>query len=262
MVGLPPVRRLRAARYRKDFRESTDGWPRFYGLFETRAEAEAEAPSTRRLGYDHAEVVPVSQNRMASVWTSDYPVIYWLSRTMERANELFDLGGHVGTKYRAWSPLLPLPPGFTWTVCDVPALVEAGRRLAGDDPHLVFTSRYEDVDGFDILLASGALQYMDRDLAHVLPSGVRLPRHVLLNKVPTHDEPDVYTLENLLVSTVPYRIFNRAGLVEALSQRGYELMDEWAVPESRVRVPFTPLGCPEHRGFYFRLPGGREDGNG
>ena len=255
LAELPPVRELRAARYRRDFRESTDGWPRFYGLFDSRSEAEAAAPPTRRLGYDHPEVVNVSQDRMTTVWTSDYPVIYWLLRVMESTNVLFDLGGHVGTKYRAWRPLLPMPAGFVWRVCDLPSLVEAGRELAGDDPHLVFTSRHDDVDGSDVLLASGVLQYMDRDLAVVLGTSSSPPRHLLLNKVPTHDAPDVYTLENLLASTVPYRIFNRAGLLQALSDKGYELIDEWSVPESRVRVPFTSLGCPEHRGFYLRLRG-------
>lgn len=252
LAALPPLRNLREARYRKAFVDGNGGWPRFYGLFATRAEAEAEAPSSRRVGYDHPEVVPISLERMATTWTSDYPVIYWLSRLVESSGTLVDLGGHTGTKYRAWRHLLPLPEGYVWRVCDLPALVEAGRRMSSDAPHLRFTTRHEDIDGSDVLLASGVLQYMDRDLADILSACERPPRHVILNKVPTHDDADAYTLENLLESTVPYRIFERSRLVSALEALGYAEVDGWAVPESRVRVPFTTLGEPEHRGFYFR----------
>ena len=252
--NIPPIRAVRQARYRRSFHQSADGWPRFYGLFPSREEALAAAPSTRLVGYDHETVVDVSLHRMSRIWTSDYPVVYWLLRILAQGQTLVDLGGHVGTKYRAWSRYLPLPDDFRWVVCDVPAMRDAGRRLNAPNPHLRFTSRRDEIDGSDILLTSGVLQYMEGDLERILGSCTERPRHLLMNKVPTHTSPDVYTLENLVRSTVPYRVFQKERLVEALRSLGYEKLDEWTVLESSVRVPFTPLGEPVHLGFYFQRP--------
>lgn len=250
----PPIRTAREARYRRRFHESSDGWPRFYGLYPTREKALTAAPPTRLVGYDHDPVVDVSLHRMSQIWTSDYPVVYWLLRTLAQGQRLVDLGGHVGTKYRAWSPYLKLPDDFRWVVCDVPTMRDAGRRLNAGNPHLHFTSSRGEIDGSDILLASGALQYMEGDLEEILAGCQEPPRHLLINKVPTHSTPDVYTLENLLSSTVPYRIFQKGRLLEALHALGYQHRDEWTVPESSVRVPFTSLGETVHLGFYFQRP--------
>lgn len=248
----PLIRTVREARYWRRFQRSSDGWPRFYGLYPSREEALAAAPSTRLVGYDHEPVVEVSLHRMSQIWTSDYPVVYWLLRTLAQGQRLVDLGGHVGTKYRAWSPYLHLPDHFRWVVCDVPTMRDAGRRLNAGNPHLHFTSRREEIDGSDILLASGVLQYMEGDLEEILASCNEPPRHLLLNKVPTHSGSDIYTLENLLSSSVPYRIFQKDRLLEALAALRYEKLDEWIVPESSVQVPFTSLGETVHLGFYFR----------
>lgn len=249
VLEVGPLARIREARYRRAFSTGRDGWPRFFGLFRTREEAEAAAPPSRPLGYDHPEVAEVNRNLMASVWTSDYPAIYWLRRALENQDHVFDLGGHTATKYHAWAPYLDLSDEATWTVCDLPAMVAAGEKLCAGIPRVRFTTDHGQMEGAGILLASGVLQYMEPDLEHLLAACRRPPPHLILNKVPTRAGPDVFTLENLRKSTVAYRIFQESRLLGVLEALGYRLLDRWDVHESSVRVPFSDLGEPIHRGY-------------
>jgi putative methyltransferase (TIGR04325 family) len=253
IARLPPVKWYRQAAYRRRFFAPGTSWPRFYGLFESRDDAlSAAARGSNLVGYDHAEVAGINLDAMASIWTSDYPVLFWLSGLLSDQRELFDLGGHVGTKYLAWRNYLHLPADFTWRVCDLPSIVEAGKEMSKDIEQLQFTTDRQDADGTDILLISGVLQYADFNLAEMLKNLSHKPRHLLINKLPTHDREDLYTLENLIHSVVPYRIFDQAGFLRNLENAGYSLVDRWTVPESSVRVPFTDLGKPTHFGFYLR----------
>ncbi|MEL7311441.1 MAG: methyltransferase, TIGR04325 family [Pseudomonadota bacterium] len=251
--NLPPIKARRLATYRQKFFAKGSRWPRFHGLFASRADAETYASAQSELvGYDHSEIATVSMEAMSEAWTSDFPVLFWMAKSLHSTRRLFDLGGHVGTKYRAWRSRLELPEAFVWTVCDLPELVEQGRRLSEDLPQLEFTTRFEDAEGSDVLLASGVLQYADFDLKDLLETLQRRPQHLLINKLPTHASPDQYTLENLHYSVVPYRVFDEKRFLQGIVSLGYELMDRWIVYESSVRVPFTTLGEPTHHGFYFR----------
>ena len=250
---LPPIIAYRKAAYREAFFAPGSQWPRFYGLFSSRREAEAIASTESKLvGYDHPMVAQVNLEAMAKIWTADYPVLFWLSRILRDQQGLFDLGGHVGTKYRAWQAYLDLPDDFTWLCCDLPKIVEVGRVMAADLPQLHFTTDRQTAADQDILLASGVLQYADFHLRDLLEGLASKPRHILLNKVPTHSQPDVYTLENIHHAVVPYRIFNETVLLKGLLDSGFAVIDRWTVPESSVRVPYTNLGEPVHFGYYLR----------
>jgi putative methyltransferase (TIGR04325 family) len=181
-----------------------------------------------------------------------YAIFFWLSKLIPRNYALFDLGGHVGTKYRAWREYLPLTDDFKWTVCDLPAIVEAGKKSASETPHLRFTSNLNEANKKPILLASGVLQYADFDLPSVLDSLPVKPTNLLINKVPSHKGPDVFTLEHLHYSVVQYRIFDEQKLLADFERSGYKLIDRWRVLESSVRVPFTELGRPKHFGYYLQ----------
>ena len=45
------------------------------------------------------------------------------------ARRLFEFGGHVGVAYYAYRSHLTLPEGFSWTVCDVPAVAATSTGL-------------------------------------------------------------------------------------------------------------------------------------
>ena len=243
-------------RHAREFFRPGSKWPRWHGLYSSRREAEAVAHANAPMvGYDHPEAVNISIDLMSKIWASDYPMIFWLSRLVHSHSGLFDLGGHVGTKYRAYRSYLDLPESFRWIVCDLPHIVDAGRRLSSELPNLQFTTDRKAANGSSVLIASGALQYADFDLGDMLDELDSPPQHLLLNKVPTHDGPDIYTLENLHHTVVPYRIFNRQDFQKAIESRGYALVDKWMIHEHSVRVPLSSLGKPVHMGFYLKSTG-------
>src|SRR3546814_9186296 len=83
------------------------------------------------------------------------------------------------------------------------SVMAAGRRWAqGHDAErqLSFTDSVEHADGQDILLSTGALQYLDYTLPELLQRLRRKPRHVLVNLTPMHPDRSFFTLQNLSIA--------------------------------------------------------------
>src|SRR3546814_604813 len=128
-----------------------------------------------------------------SDWSSDVcSSDLWLSRIFGEGNDkVFDLGGHLGQAYYGFSGYLEYPDGLEWRVQDVPAVVEAGRQRAlthDPDKRLTFTNDFTDADGCDVLITTGALQYLETSLPEMLQGLVVKPTHVLVNMVPLHPQ--------------------------------------------------------------------------
>lgn len=77
-------------------------------------------------GYDHGDIAEVSFEAMCRLTLWDYPVILWLRDLWRPGLTIVDAGGHMGTKYIAFAPHLPLAEA-TWCVLDLPAICAAGR---------------------------------------------------------------------------------------------------------------------------------------
>jgi putative methyltransferase (TIGR04325 family) len=147
-------------------------------------------------------------------------------------------------------------------ICDVPAVVAAGRNLARecDAPHLDFTTEFADADGSDVLLTCGTLQYLPDDLAALLRPLRRRPRHVLVNRVPFSEQPTYYSVQNIGPTSCAYRIAEGRQFVDAMAGLGYETVDTWSCPESWFTVRRRPsLTVPSYTGYYLRI---RADENG
>jgi putative methyltransferase (TIGR04325 family) len=214
----------------------------FRGVYASFEEAQRTAPPTKPTGYDNPGPAAMYRDRPKALPLSEYPVLFWLSRTVPGAKRLFDLGGHVGVKYYDFRTRLELPAGFTWQVMDVPAVVDAGRQLARETGATVldFTSRREDVDGADVLYASGSLQYLEKPLHEIVAPLAAKPRHIIINLTPMHAGPAFYTLQSIGTAFCPYRIEDRPALVAGLGKLGYQLVDEWTCPEKDCPIPFHP----------------------
>ncbi len=121
----------------------------------------------------------------------DYALIYWLSRIINTGSTLLDIGGNIGLVFYAFEKYLSSPPDFKWVVYDLPASIQAGREFIKDRPrpNLQFTARLDDCPHPDIILASGALQYLDCSLADFLATLAPRPQHVLINKLPAYEGP-------------------------------------------------------------------------
>src|SRR6267142_5260789 len=101
--------------------------------------------------------------------------------------KLFDFGGHIGVTYFGYARVLPAVAEIDWIVCDLPAVVERGRRVReerGAPRALSFTTDFASAADADVLLAAGAVQYIERDFHELLAGLPRRPAHVLLNKLP------------------------------------------------------------------------------
>ncbi len=211
---------------------------RFRGAFASRAEALA-AVRADRVGYDHAEVAPISFEPMCQVAAWDYPVLFWLKALEPQIGGLIDAGGHMGTKFRAFTPKLGWGEAIPWAVYDLPAIVAAGAARAKADG-LRGLSFHADPSSLpqsaNLLLASGLLQYLDTPFADLVARLPRRPKHIILNKVAAHGGPPAFTLENFGVSEIVYQVRNRATFEAELAAMGYDILDRWPIPALSHRL--------------------------
>jgi putative methyltransferase (TIGR04325 family) len=226
-----------------------------YGIYPDMLAARAAAPPHRIFGYDNRKAAELYLDSMGPHW-GDYALIYWLQKTIRPRTIVFDLGGNIGQAFYIFEKYLCYPDEFRWIVCDLPASVEAGKRYLEQHPRrqLEFTASLDVCLTSDVLLAAGALQYLDWSLPEMLARAARRPQHVLINKTPAYEGPEYVTLQDIGPSIVAYRVFNRGTFVGAMSKAGYELLDYWEIEDLQCRVLFHPSRTVSaYSGMYFRL---------
>jgi putative methyltransferase (TIGR04325 family) len=242
------------------FREGRVAGNPFFGVYPSPEAARAAAPDAMPASYDNAASAELYRERTERVYPHDYPVLYWLNTVLPGARRVFDLGGHVGIARYAYEPYLDRLSDLTWTVCDVPAVVEAGKRLAAvrHPSGLTFTSRHEDANGADVLFASGVLQYLDAGFLGELLAGLASPPdHVLVNLLPTTMGSTFYTLNNIGPAICPYVVSNEDAFLASVRRSGYRLVDEWSTPDKRCDIPLHPERVATYRGFVLRRDAAR-----
>ncbi|HVW76145.1 MAG TPA: methyltransferase, TIGR04325 family [Alloacidobacterium sp.] len=224
------------------------------GVYSSLEEARKALPATAKVGYDHAESANLYPYLFEYTKISDFAALFYFTQLVTNTTRLFDFGGNVGVLYYAYQRRWPWPKGATWMVCDVKAVIEAGREVAKTKPSegLQFTTEFADCAGADILLTSGTLQYVDEPLAKLLGAlGDAAPRHLLLNRVAMWEKQPFVTLQNLGAVVCPYQVFNENELISSLQALGYRLVDSWDCPESGLSVRFRPtMRLKKYRGAY------------
>lgn len=241
-----------AGAYRRYFNNARGHVRLFRGLYPGFAAAAADIPGGCAVSYDNEASAARVLDEWLGVFPNDYPVLFWLAKLLRRERFVFDWGGNVGLKYFAYRRRLVYPVDHVWLVEDLPAVVSAGRALAQRESAraLRFTTGFDELPDAGILLGLGVIQFLDDPFAP-LRSAPRLPRHLLLNKVPVYDMPSALTLHNMGTAFCPYRLFNRADLLTDLEDLGYHLVDEWTNPDVSCEIPFQPehsIGA--YSGFY------------
>lgn len=237
---LRPFREWRASRA---FFAQHDRGPRFFGCFATRQQAVAAIRAPKAAGYDHPEVTNLHFARMCEVAPWDAPVVAALRTRLATHRNILDLGGHLGTKFRAFRPLLPEIAHRQWTVWELPSMVTAGTQRAREEllDALAFTSDLSTVSAdHDIVLASGILQYLEGCLADTIRDLEVLPRTLIVNKLAVTDRRPYFMLENLGHSAVPYHVRCESDVVAALEALGFAVVERWVVPELAHAVPLRP----------------------
>ncbi|MFT3761212.1 MAG: methyltransferase, TIGR04325 family [Pseudoxanthomonas sp.] len=262
---LPGVSLLARPLYRRYFRRPYGHGNLYYGVFDSYAAAQKEASALSSPGlpssYDVAEAARMYRRQLQRVRACDYAAMFWLERMLaDGARKVFDLGGHIGLAYYGFDRMMDLPADLDWCVHDVPQVMQAGREWAREqDPQrrLRFADDLLQADGCDLLISSGALQYLEYDLPELLQRMQRPPPHVLFNLTPMHPTKRYFTLQNLGIAVCPYRIESIEGLVAEMARMGYAVHDRWDLHERTLRIPFQPgHAIDRYYGFYFTRTAG------
>ena len=222
------------------------------GTYASFAEAREAIPSFSVDGFHSPASANILED-LRHIYSSDYPVMFWMGRILPRARRIFDFGGHVGLSFYAYQQYLPYPAGLEWTICDVPEAVRVGRELASLEQAegLHFTTSFDHAEGTDLLLAAGSLQFIEEPLWLQLDGLRNKPAHLVINKVPLSDGASFVTLQNIGQAMCPYRIFNRDEFRNGLEDAGYEIVDEWTNPDLSCSVPHRTV--PAFSGMYLTL---------
>jgi len=214
------------------------------GVFETVAQAASAAPQTRPLGYDHDEGAGMYRDRLARVYPNDYPMMVWLENAFAQgARSVYDLGGHIGIAYYTYQRIIAFPDDLTWTVHDVPAVMEEGRREALQrDParRLQFSERVDAASGADVFFTAGCVQYLEDTLAQRLAPLADKPRWLFVNLLPLHEQRAYWTVQSIGTAFCPYRIQHAKTFFAELEALGYEVLDTWENPDKSCWIAFEP----------------------
>jgi putative methyltransferase (TIGR04325 family) len=255
----PGVHGLRKANAARSFRRKNAPGNPFFGVFGSLEEAKAAVPPGASDSYDSPAAGELYRERLERVFPHDYPVLFWMKPILPDVRRVFDLGGHVGIANYTYERYLGALASVEWTVCDVPSVVEAGRRIAASRGRrgLSFTTRYEDASGADVLFGSGVLQYLTNGFLPDLLSRLPVPpRHLFINLLPTTDKPTFFTLNNIQAAICPYLVMNEREFVASIVRLGYRQIDSWSTPEKKCIIPLYPdRSVHAYRGFYFGRDG-------
>lgn len=251
--------------YLRRFRRAYAASNLYWGIFGDFASAQAEADrlSTAQLPstYDLDAAGRMYRSHLDGIRVSDYPLVHWLDRLFARgARSVFDLGGNIGVSYYAFSRYVDYPDDLAWTVHDMPKVMAIGRTWAqthDDSRRLAFADAETGADGQDVLLVTGALQYLPYTLPELLRRLSAPPERILVNLSPMHETREFFTLQNLGIAICPYRITSAKGLVDELQALGYSVLDRWISHERHLDVPFHPEARIDgYSGFVFSREAG------
>ncbi len=225
----------------------------FKGIYSSFSEAISAITGNTTLGYNNPDSSAMYQKNMAAIREWDYPVLFWLDRTLSANSHVFDYGGHVGFLYYTFSRYITFGDR-AWTVFDVPEVVRQGKAIAAScqEKHLHFTDSSKDGDGCDIMIVSGSQQYIDSPLVQILQQYERLPKHLIINMIPLHDRHEFVTLNHIGTAVCPYRVAHKESFINSLTAAGWILKDSWLNESKSCDIPFYDAynGAVYH-GFYF-----------
>jgi len=212
--------------------------------FANLTEAKAAIAGYEALGHEGNDTVQHHLALSTSPRPSDYPAFFHLQPLASTLHTVFDLGGNAGNLFYCYAPRLPWPTDLKWQVLDLPANMDAGRKIAAERSahQLTFTGDWSHASAADLLILSGSLHYMEKPLADMLRELPALPKHILINRTPLTDGEPIAVIQVGSGFRVACMIYNRAALVESLEEIGYRTVDQWKAPELSIEIP----GYPQH----------------
>lgn len=233
----------------------------YRGIFESLEEARKGVAASLSSDYDaiNANKAATSEKEQQSLdnWfhDHDYPLLYWLSKLITTQNSVLELGGSVGHFFYSIKKYESFSEHLKWRIAELPEAVKLGRKFAKDrmETRLSFVESKEigTVEPVDIFVTAGTLQYMGMTISEILETLTDLPKHVLIHNLPTHEQRAFWTLQNLNLCEVPYRVYSKRDLIRSMKDLGYHRVAEWCKPRE-IEIPFhRMLKIEGYLGFYF-----------
>jgi putative methyltransferase (TIGR04325 family) len=252
---VPFVRHWHTFQYEQRMARATPFERSFCGIFTSFEDAISAVPEGRKIGYDHPESARLL-GESGPPLASDYPMLYWLARLLQKSRFIFDYGGYVGLSFYSYQPYLDYSPELRWLIFDLPEVIALGQEIARRrDPtrRVCFTNDFTDANGADVFIGQGSLQFAEEPLSTLLAKLDRKPQHLLINRTPLSEAAPFVTLHNMGPALCPYRIFNRLQFVESITVLGYELKDSWSNPDLGCYIPYhADRFLSAFSGLYFR----------
>lgn len=251
---IPLARSLYQSYYERRFSGECFGC--FRGVFETFEQAIQSAPKSKNIGYNEPEVAErYKKTFKITIQSYDYPILFWLKELIPENGKNFDFGGNVGIHFYSYEKYISYPPNLKWIVCELPEIVESGKKLAEREKRteLVFTSSFELASETDIFIASGSIQYV-KFIAADLSRLAKKPKYLLINRLPLYEGKQFVTLQNGGEVFYPQYVFNKKEFISSIQAVGYEIVDIWEDRFDSCIIPSYPeKSVPFYHGIYFKL---------
>lgn len=186
----------------------------------------------------------------------DYKALEWLEKNRQAVRQVFDFGGNIGLQYYSFGSRMEFAADLQWMVGEISPFVEEGAKIAqreGKD-NLKFTHDFEPAAGADFLLVSGVLHYLEEPFSERLRGLRARPKRMLINRVPLTEGATTVTLQDIGKALLPVVLRNRQEFLDDIAACGYQLRDQWEVPELKCTMPLYPeRSAHTYSGFYFEL---------
>jgi len=186
---------------------------------------------------------------------SDYPVLYLLSPLASQLRSVFDLGGSIGNLFYSYDRELHFSSDLRWIVNDLPHKKEPALEYAKSkgERRIVFSDKFSDASGVDLLIVSGAAHYFEENVPAMLSRLTQLPKIVAVNRTPFSIQHDIVTIQDGGRFALACKLHDMKRFVDGMVAIGYELVAQWQVHERTVQVPLYPELTDTYQGFFFRL---------
>jgi len=186
----------------------------------------------------------------------DYPLLFWLSRSLTDTTGVLELGGSLGHLYYSIKNLIDFPEKMKWQIAELPEAVSLGAELANErnEKQLTFidSSQIENSTPANVFISSGAIQYMTVSLVEILSSLPTMPEHVIIHDLPVHSKQSFWTTQRLEYCRVPYHVYSLNKFIEDFDNLGFELIAQWNWLRP-MEIPFHKAFSLNHlQGFYFK----------
>jgi putative methyltransferase (TIGR04325 family) len=158
---------------------------------------------------------------------------------------VLDFGGGLGIHHYQMSPFLAVQSKLSWLVCETEVMVREGNRR-GRSPGLQFVSSLDEAHGpFDLVLASGAIQYLP-DPLETLARLAQLSDHLLLNRLPLvpsdRDRLTVHKVDPAIYpAVIPTWFLSERRWFARLEALGFEVTMRWEVPQDVLVLDGAPV---------------------